>query len=152
MLLYFASLPVIRARQQWSLTMPNAANISFNFYYFLVVTMLLYIPCELSHTFTTPLYPQCSPHPLYSPVFTTPLYTPQCSPHPLYPQCSPHPFIPPVFTTPLYTPQCSPHPLYPQCSPHPLYPCSVNHTPLYPCSVNHTPLYSLQCFRSCMVI
>ncbi len=63
MLLYFASLPVIRARQQWSLAMPNAANISFNFYYFLVVTMLLYIPCELSyppHTLTTPLYTPCS--------------------------------------------------------------------------------------------
>lgn len=46
MMLYFASLPVIWARGQWNYSLPNAANISFNFYYFLVVTMLLYIPCE----------------------------------------------------------------------------------------------------------
>lgn len=44
MLLYFASLPVIRARHQWSLSLPNNANISFSFYYFLIFTMLLYIP------------------------------------------------------------------------------------------------------------
>ena len=46
MMLYFASLPVIWARGQWNYSLPNAANISFNFYYFLVITMLLYIPCE----------------------------------------------------------------------------------------------------------
>lgn len=49
MLLYFSSLPVIRARQQWSFPLPNRANVSFNFYYFLVVTMLLYIPREWLH-------------------------------------------------------------------------------------------------------
>lgn len=44
MLLFFASLPVVKARQQWHLPLPNAANMSFNFYGFLIVSMLLYIP------------------------------------------------------------------------------------------------------------
>ena len=47
MLLYFASLPVIWAREQWNYPLPNPANMSFNFYYFLIFTMLLYIPREL---------------------------------------------------------------------------------------------------------
>lgn len=44
MLLFFASLPVVKARRQWELPLPNAINMSFNFYNFLVVSMLLYIP------------------------------------------------------------------------------------------------------------
>lgn len=44
MLLFFASLPVVKARKQWELELPNAMNVSFSFYYFLIFTMLLYIP------------------------------------------------------------------------------------------------------------
>ena len=45
-MLMFTALPVVRARRQWSCSLPNAANVSFSFYYFLCVFMLLYIPCE----------------------------------------------------------------------------------------------------------
>lgn len=44
MLLFFASLPVVRAKQQWDLTLPNAVNMGFSFYGFLVLSMFLYIP------------------------------------------------------------------------------------------------------------
>lgn len=44
MLLFLASLPVVKARQQWDLVMPNALNMGFSFYGFLIVSMLLYIP------------------------------------------------------------------------------------------------------------
>jgi len=44
MLLFFAALPVVKAQRQWSLELPNDYNISFSFYYFLIFSMLLYIP------------------------------------------------------------------------------------------------------------
>lgn len=44
MLLFFASLPVVRAKQQWDLPLPNAVNMGFSFYGFLVLSMFLYIP------------------------------------------------------------------------------------------------------------
>ena len=44
MLLFFSSLPVVEASGQWSFSLPNAFNISFDFYSFLVFTMFLYIP------------------------------------------------------------------------------------------------------------
>lgn len=46
MMLYFSALPVVQAREQWSLTLPNKLNIAFDFYYFLCFTILLYIPRE----------------------------------------------------------------------------------------------------------
>lgn len=44
MLLFFSSLPVVKARQQWSFSLPNPVNMSFNFYGFLIFSMLLYVP------------------------------------------------------------------------------------------------------------
>lgn len=44
MMLYFSALPVIKAKQQWSVPLPNCANMAFNFYYILLVTIILYIP------------------------------------------------------------------------------------------------------------
>lgn len=44
MLLFFASLPVVRAKKQWDLPLPNAANMSFCFYSFLLLSMFMYIP------------------------------------------------------------------------------------------------------------
>lgn len=43
-MLMFTALPVVKARGQWSYSLPNPANISFSFYYFLCFFMLLYIP------------------------------------------------------------------------------------------------------------
>lgn len=40
----YASLPHIKARQILSVSLPNAANISFNYYYVLMFIMLTYIP------------------------------------------------------------------------------------------------------------
>ncbi|KAK3598623.1 hypothetical protein CHS0354_037573 [Potamilus streckersoni] len=37
-------LPYVRSYKLYFLELPNAFNISFNFYYFLIITMLLYIP------------------------------------------------------------------------------------------------------------
>lgn len=45
-MLMFTALPVVKARGQWSYSLPNPANISFSFYYFLCFFMLLYIPRE----------------------------------------------------------------------------------------------------------
>lgn len=44
MLLFFASLPVVKARQQWDLALPNALNMGFSFHGFLMLSMFLYIP------------------------------------------------------------------------------------------------------------
>lgn len=44
MLLFFAALPVVKATRQWSLSLPNDYNISFSFYYFLIFSMVMYIP------------------------------------------------------------------------------------------------------------
>ena len=52
-MLAFAALPVVKASQQWSLSLPNPYNISFSFYYFLVFTMALYIPCECVYSLHT---------------------------------------------------------------------------------------------------
>ena len=46
MMLYFSARPVVRARGQWNYSLPNPLNVSFNFHYFLIVTILLYIPCK----------------------------------------------------------------------------------------------------------
>jgi len=48
MMLYFSALPVVRARGQWNYSLPNPLNISFNFHYFLLFTILLYIPRKFS--------------------------------------------------------------------------------------------------------
>ena len=44
MLLFFASLPVVKAKEQWDLALPNAMNMGFSFYNFLIFSMFLYIP------------------------------------------------------------------------------------------------------------
>ena len=44
MLLFLSSLPVVKARRQWDISMPNPLNIGFSFYVFLIVSMLLYVP------------------------------------------------------------------------------------------------------------
>ena len=46
-MMMFAALPVVKARGQWNYPLPNPINVSFNFYYFLWIFMLLYLPCEL---------------------------------------------------------------------------------------------------------
>jgi len=46
MMLYFSARPVVRASGQWNYSLPNPLNVSFNFHYFLIVTILLYIPCK----------------------------------------------------------------------------------------------------------
>ena len=53
MMLYFAALPVVRARGQWNYSLPNPLNIAFNFHYFLLFTILLYIPRKFSSSYPT---------------------------------------------------------------------------------------------------
>lgn len=45
-MLMFTALPVIKATQQWSLSLPNHYNMAFSYYYFTAFFMFLYIPCE----------------------------------------------------------------------------------------------------------
>jgi len=42
----YAALPHIKNRQILSVSLPNAANISFNYYYVLMFIMLTYIPSK----------------------------------------------------------------------------------------------------------
>lgn len=42
--MFFASLPVVKAKQHWELPLPNAGNMAFSFYGFLLLSMFLYIP------------------------------------------------------------------------------------------------------------
>jgi len=44
LLCIYASLPYVNNHNIWSIEMPNALNFSFNFYYILVMSMLMYIP------------------------------------------------------------------------------------------------------------
>lgn len=44
LLLMFSAIPVTTATGQWSTSLPNCLNLSFHFPYFLIVTILLYIP------------------------------------------------------------------------------------------------------------
>lgn len=46
-MIMYAALPVVQATQQWSIPLPNMCNISFSFYYFIVLTIVLYIPGEV---------------------------------------------------------------------------------------------------------
>lgn len=71
MMLYFSARPVVRASGQWNYSLPNPLNVSFNFHYFLIVTILLYIPCKSHFGVGNNLYIQNNiviishlPHPL----------------------------------------------------------------------------------------
>jgi very-long-chain (3R)-3-hydroxyacyl-CoA dehydratase len=44
LMLAFTALPVLKASEQWSLSLPNPYNIAFSFYYFTAFGMALYIP------------------------------------------------------------------------------------------------------------
>ncbi|XP_033727517.1 very-long-chain (3R)-3-hydroxyacyl-CoA dehydratase 2-like [Pecten maximus] len=44
LLTIYASLPYVKASQLYSISLPNSANLSFNYYYFLICAMLTYIP------------------------------------------------------------------------------------------------------------
>ena len=44
MMCYFSSLDRAKSTGLHSMKMPNSLNMSFNFYYVLVVVMLLYVP------------------------------------------------------------------------------------------------------------
>ncbi|XP_069106869.1 very-long-chain (3R)-3-hydroxyacyl-CoA dehydratase 2-like [Argopecten irradians] len=44
LLTIYASLPYVKERQLYSIPLPNVANMSFNYYYFLLGAMLTYIP------------------------------------------------------------------------------------------------------------
>ena len=46
LLCIYASLPYVKASQMYSLSLPNAANFAFSFHYFLIFTMLMYIPSK----------------------------------------------------------------------------------------------------------
>jgi very-long-chain (3R)-3-hydroxyacyl-CoA dehydratase len=42
----FAALPYYREKRPFSIPLPNVANVTFDSYWFLIVVMLNYIPCE----------------------------------------------------------------------------------------------------------
>lgn len=42
------SLPYVRRSGMYSLRLPNKYNVSFDYYYFLIIVMLSYIPCKNS--------------------------------------------------------------------------------------------------------
>lgn len=44
LLLLFSAIPVTTASGQWTTSLPNYLNMSFSFPYFLVLTILLYVP------------------------------------------------------------------------------------------------------------
>lgn len=43
-----AALPYVRRSGMFSLRLPNKYNVSFDYYYFLIIVMLSYIPCKNS--------------------------------------------------------------------------------------------------------
>ncbi|XP_003386467.1 PREDICTED: very-long-chain (3R)-3-hydroxyacyl-CoA dehydratase 2-like [Amphimedon queenslandica] len=43
-ILFFTALPVVRATQQWSISLPNPLNFAFSYYYFLIFGAFIYIP------------------------------------------------------------------------------------------------------------
>lgn len=42
----YAALPYVRKAGMYSLRLPNKYNVSFDYYYFLIIVMLSYIPCK----------------------------------------------------------------------------------------------------------
>ena len=44
LLTIYAALPIVRRTAMYSLRLPNKYNVSFDYYYFLIIAMLSYIP------------------------------------------------------------------------------------------------------------
>jgi hypothetical protein len=49
LLCLYAAQSYVASKKLWSLEMPNKLNVTFSYYYVLLFTMLLYIPCKF-HT------------------------------------------------------------------------------------------------------
>jgi hypothetical protein len=46
LLTIYTALPYVRKTGMLSMRLPNKYNVSFDYYYFLVIVMLSYIPCK----------------------------------------------------------------------------------------------------------
>lgn len=46
LLTIYAALPFVRRSGMYSMRLPNKYNVSFDYYYCLIIVMLSYIPCE----------------------------------------------------------------------------------------------------------
>jgi len=47
----YASLPYVKKTGLYSVNLPNMANISFSYYYYLIIYMLSFIPGKYSQTY-----------------------------------------------------------------------------------------------------
>lgn len=59
LLTIYAALPYVQKTGLYSVTLPNKYNFSFDYYTFLIVVMISYIPRKSSHIF---LFPFCTFH------------------------------------------------------------------------------------------
>lgn len=50
LLTIYAALPFVRKTGMLSMRLPNKYNVSFDYYYFLIIVMLSYIPCKQLRT------------------------------------------------------------------------------------------------------
>jgi hypothetical protein len=46
LLTIYAALPYVKKSGMFSIRLPNKYNVSFDYYYFLLITMASYIPCK----------------------------------------------------------------------------------------------------------
>uniref|UniRef100_A0A8C3HNY3 Very-long-chain (3R)-3-hydroxyacyl-CoA dehydratase n=1 Tax=Chrysemys picta bellii TaxID=8478 RepID=A0A8C3HNY3_CHRPI len=60
LLTIYAALPYVKKTGIFSLRLPNKYNVSFDYYYFLIIVMASYIPCKYYYTLIIPIIHLCS--------------------------------------------------------------------------------------------